>query len=143
MIATDSLVNAFGPWVVSERRPGALDKDRSRQGVAAFGDASVAVGFTGLVLARNESEVGGDLASVFEPVWIVETGNEDLGGPRSDTRNGPQAFNAFVLLTNCFEPLDDRMELFGKGIEELSVRCRVVLSRVHRACSAGWACETN
>ena len=51
LLAADTVVHAFGPWVVTQRCPGAFDKNRTCKRIATFGDASVTVRFTRLVLS--------------------------------------------------------------------------------------------
>ena len=53
LLAADTVVHAFGPWVVAQRCPGALDKYRTCEWIAPLGDASVAVRFTRLVLSGD------------------------------------------------------------------------------------------
>lgn len=114
LFATDSFVDSLCPGVVPERCPGTFNEDGSRQRVATFGDPSVAVGLAGLVLPRNESEVGGDLTTVFGSIGIVGAGNQDFCSSGADAWNGGQTLDAFVVLADRFEAFDNGVELFGE-----------------------------
>ena len=87
------------------------------QWVASLGDAAIAVGFSGLELARNETEVSRDLATVLEAMGIVNTCYQDLRRPRTDAGNGSQSNDARILLAKLFEFLDGPFELRGKRVE--------------------------
>ena len=84
LFATDPFVDALGPRVVPQRGPSTFNKDRSRQRIASLGDAAVAIGFAGLILPRHQTEVRRDLASILKAMRIVDAGDEDLSGARSD-----------------------------------------------------------
>jgi len=79
-------------------------------------DSSVAIGLTGLVLTRNESEVSRDLATVFEAMRIVDAGNEDLGRPRSNAWNGSKSDNPRISLADSLELLDNDIHMHRESI---------------------------
>ncbi len=117
LFATDPLVDTFGPRVVPQRGPSTFDQDRTCERIATLGDASVAIGFARLVLPRDETEVGRDLASVFKAMWIVNAGNQYLGGPWSDAGNRLQTDDSRVSPADRFEPLNNDAHLLDQRIE--------------------------
>lgn len=117
LIATDSFIDFFSPRVVTQRCPCAFNQDRSSQWITAFGDAAIAICLAGLILARDQAEVSGDLSTVFETMRIVDTGNEDLCCARSDTGYGSNAFDAMVIFADGFQLLHDELKLRAERIE--------------------------
>lgn len=97
-LATDSFIDFFSPRVVTQRCPCAFNQDRSSQWISALGNAAIAICLAGLILARNQAEVSGDLSTVFETMRIVDTSDEDLSCARSDARYGSDAFDARTSL---------------------------------------------
>ncbi len=69
----------FGPKRYSEVRTMRIRQESFEPRGASLGDAAVAIGFAGLLLARHETEVLGDLSTVFKTFRIVDAGDEDLG----------------------------------------------------------------
>lgn len=53
-----------------------LNQELPQVAVAAFGDGQLSVGAAGLVAAGNQSEVGSDVAPVFEAVRIFDAQDE-------------------------------------------------------------------
>ena len=100
-----------------QRRPCAFDQNRTCQWIASLGDAAIAVRLTGLVLARDQPEVGRDLASVLEAVGIVDARNEDLGGTRSNAGDGSDTLDTWIIFADGFKLFDDDLQLRGSGIE--------------------------
>lgn len=117
LLTADSVVDLLRPRVVAKRSPGALDEDRTREGIATFGNSAVAIGFAGLVLPWHKAEVGGNLTTVGESVWIVDASDENLGRSRTHSGDGSNALDARILLSEGFQFLDDGLELRGKRIE--------------------------
>ena len=111
MLATDAVVDTFCPWVISKRRPSTLDKNRSRYWVATLGDAAIAIRFTGLVLTRNQAEVSGYLAAICEAIGIIDTGDEDLGSSRPNTRDSFDSLDTRISLADGLKLLDDDIHL--------------------------------
>ncbi len=117
LFAADPLVDTFGPRVVPQRGPSTFDQDRTCERIATLGDASVAIGFARLVLPRNETEVGRDLASIFKAMRIVDASDQDLGGAWPDSGNRLQPNDSRVSLADRFESLDDDAHLQDQRIE--------------------------
>ena len=57
------------------------------------------------------------MAAVLEAMWIVDTGNEDLGGTRSNAGDGPDALDTCIILADGLKLLDDDVHLGGGCIE--------------------------
>ena len=117
LLARDAVINTFRPSVVTQRHPGTFDKNRSRQWIAPLGNSSVAIRLAGLILTGHEAEVGGDLATVLEAMWIIDTGHEDFSRPRPDTGNSANALDARVVFADRLELLDDDVHLHGQRIQ--------------------------
>ena len=97
-----------------------------------------------MVLARNQTEVGGDLASVFKAMRIVDAGDEDLGRPRSDAGNRHdrvECEDRVLPIASSFLTTD--VDLRGDCIELSQFDDRVRLSKVRRGRTRRLVCETS
>ncbi len=117
LLATDAVVNFFGPWVVAERCPCAFDENRTGHWIASFGNTAIAICFTRFVLARDQAKVSRDLASVLEAVGIVDAGNEDLCSTWSHAGYGFETLDTRGLFADGFKPFHDRVHMRGDSIE--------------------------
>src|SRR5690606_19449753 len=112
---------------------GALCKQSTQIGVAAFGDRAEPILAAGAVLSRYESEPSGELTTVTEVGGVASRGNGGARGERADPDDGADAlrvgigFRVDVDLALAFcDPLiealdllahlsDDRLESLGQG----------------------------
>ena len=81
---------------------GRFVKRRSRQLIAAPADASLNIGFTGLVAAWGQAQMGADIPRFLEPFWPVNRRPESERRQRTDARRTHQPS------ADRFAPNDDQ-----------------------------------
>jgi len=78
-------------------------------------------------LSRHQSEVGGDLATIFEPMRIVDAGNENLCGAWADSGDCLDACDTRIILTDRFKFLDDTVKQFAERIQKREFNIELAL----------------
>jgi len=101
----------------------ATDQQATEITVAGFGDWQLRRAFTRVILARDQSEVGSDVAAAREAILVKKRENEGQRGQRPNARHLPQNLRLRVAFAGKrLDVLVIATNLFGQGVDRCCQR---------------------
>ena len=93
----DAVVGRSRPFVVSHADPGTLQQQRPQEPGTAFCYPAVAVRLARLILTWHKADVRRHLSRIIKAIHVVQRRHNRFSRPASDSRDGLNSLDAFVV----------------------------------------------